>query len=92
MPNDYFRYQDDIFNIESNFRCPDDCNAPGCWMTNIIVEATLFDLIRLSRTLNIPVSHLFSQYCRIGLMTSEVNIRYKKLLLKMKKTLPFTFQ
>jgi Fe-S-cluster containining protein len=91
MPNDYFRYQADICNIESNFRYPDDCNAPGCWMENIIVEATLFDLTRLSRTLNIPVSHLFSQYYRIGLMTCDVNIRYKRLLVKMKKPCPLLF-
>ncbi len=89
MLNDYFRYQDDIFNIESNFRCPHNCNAPGCWMADIIVETTLFDLIRLSRALNIPVSHLFLQYCSLGLATCEENIRYKRFLIKMKKPCPF---
>ena len=91
MLNEYFRHQAQIFSTESNFRCPDDCNAPGCWMENVIVETTLFDLIRLSRSLNTPVSYLFSQYCRIGLATCEENIRYKRLLVKMKKPCPFLF-
>jgi Fe-S-cluster containining protein len=89
MLNDYFRHQADIINIESHFRCPDDCNAPGCWMEDVIVETTLFDLIRLSRSLNISVSRLFSQCCRIGLVTCQENIRYKRLLVKMKKPCPF---
>ena len=51
MLNDYFRHQAGIINIESHFRCPDDCNAPGCWMEDVIAETTLFDLIRLKRLL-----------------------------------------
>ena len=89
MLNDDFRHQADIFNIESRFRYPDDCNAPGCWMEDVIVETTLFDLIRLSRLLNISVSRLFSHCCRIGLVTCQENIRYKRLLVKMKKPCPF---
>jgi Fe-S-cluster containining protein len=85
MLNNYFQHQAHIFDIECNFRCPDDCNAPGCRKADIIVEVTLFDLIRLGRFLNTPVSHLFSQYCHLGLMIYENNIRYKKLLIKMKK-------
>lgn len=91
MLNDDFRHQTDIFNAGSHFRCPDDCNAPGCWMEDVIVETTLFDLIRLSRALNASVSHLFSQCCRIGLATCRENIRYMRLVVKMKKPCPFLY-
>jgi Fe-S-cluster containining protein len=83
--DNYFQRQADISDIEGNFRCPEDCNAPGCSMTDIIVDVTLFDLIRLSRDLTTRVSHLFSQYCQLGLMVCEDNIRYKRLVIKMKK-------
>jgi len=89
MQNNYFQHQAHILDIECNFRCPDDCNAPGCRKFNIIVEVTLFDLIRLGQVLNTPASHLFSQYCHLGLMICEENIRYKRLLIKMKKPCHF---
>jgi len=85
MLNNYFQHQAHIFDIECNFRCPDDCNAPGCRKVDIIVEVTIFDLIRLGRFLNTPAYHLFSQYCHLGLMICEDNIRYKRLLIKMTK-------
>ena len=85
MLNDYFQHQADFSDLECNLRCPDDCSAPGCWMADVIVEVTLFDLIKLSQVLNIPVSRLFSQHCRLGLMNCEFDLRYKKLLIKLKK-------
>jgi Fe-S-cluster containining protein len=85
MLNNYFQHQTDIARIECNFRCPADCDAPGCRKPDIIVEVSLFDLIRLDRFLNTPVSHLFSEYCHLGLMIIKDNIRYKRLLIKMKK-------
>ena len=85
MLNNYFQHQAHIVDIECNFRCPDDCNTPGCRKVDVIVEVTLFDLIRLGRFLNTPVSHLFSQYCHLGLIIYEDNIHYKRLLIKMKK-------
>jgi len=85
MLNKYFQHQSHFVDIECSFRCPDDCNTPGCRKADIIVEVTLFDLIKLGRFLNTSVSYLFSQYCHLGLMIFEDNIRYKKLLIKMKK-------
>jgi Fe-S-cluster containining protein len=87
--DNYFQRQADISDIESNFRCPDDCCAPGCSMTDIIVDVTLFDLIRLSRELTTRVSHFFSEYCQLGLITCEENIHYKRLVIKMKKSCHF---
>jgi Fe-S-cluster containining protein len=89
MLNDYLKHLADIFDIESNFRCPDECDAPGCRMAEIIVEITLFDLIRVGLALNTPVSQLFSQYCRLGSAPCEENIRYSRLVIKMKKPCPF---
>jgi len=63
--------------------------VPGCRKADIIVEVTLFDLIRLVRFLTTPVSDLFSQYCHLGLMICEDNIRYKKLLNKLLKSYSF---
>ena len=67
MLNNFFQHQAHIVDIECDCRCPDDCNLPGCRKADIIVEIILFDLIRLSRFLETPVSHLFSQYCYLGL-------------------------
>ncbi|MBW2670264.1 MAG: hypothetical protein JRD87_10350 [Deltaproteobacteria bacterium] len=75
MLDDYFQHQADLSDLECNLHCPNDCSAPGCRMADVIVEATLFDLIRLGRFLNTPVSHLFSQDCYLGLMICEDNIR-----------------
>lgn len=85
MLNNYFQHQLDIADSHCDFRCPDDCNSPGCRETGIIVEVTLFDLIRLGRFLNTPASKLFSQYCHLGLMARKTNINYMNLLIKMKK-------
>jgi Fe-S-cluster containining protein len=85
MLNSYFQHQTKLINTDCNFRCPDDCNAPGCRKPGIIVEVTLFDLIKLGRFLNTPVSRLFSQNCRLGLTACKYNIRYMNLLIKMKK-------
>lgn len=85
MLDDYFQHQADFSDLECNLRCPDHCTAPGCWMADVIVEVTLFDLIKLSQVLNIPTSRLFSQHCRLGLMNCEFDLRYKKLLIKLKK-------
>jgi len=89
MLNDYFQHPADLSDLECNLRCPDDCSAPGCRMADVIVEVTFFDLIRFSRPLATPVSHLFSRYCRLGLITCEDNIRYKRLVIKMKKPCSF---
>jgi Fe-S-cluster containining protein len=85
MLDDYFQHQADLSDLECNLRCPNNCSAPGCWMADVIVEVTLFDLIKLSQILNIPVSRLFSQHCRLGLMNCEFDLRYKKFLIKLKK-------
>jgi len=85
MLDDFFQHQAELSDLECNLRCPNNCSAPGCWMADVIVEVTLFDLIKLSQILNIPVSRLFSQHCRLGLMNCEFDLRYKKFLIKLKK-------
>ena len=89
MLNDYFQHQAELSDLECDLRCPNDCSAPGCWMADVIVEVTFVDLIRLSKTLTTRVSDLFSQYCQLGLITCEDNLRYKRLAIKMKKPCPF---
>lgn len=92
MLYDYFQHQADLANTECHFRCPDDCNAPGCRRVDVIVKVTLFDLIRLSLVLHTPVSQLFSQCCRLGLLNCEFNPHYKRLLVKLKKPCRFLKQ
>jgi Fe-S-cluster containining protein len=89
MLNNYFQHQSHLVDIDCDFRCPDDCSSPGCRKKNITVEVTLFDLIKLSRFLNIPVSHIFSQHCRLGLAACKDHIQYMNLLIKMKKPCRF---
>lgn len=89
MPHKYFQYQHRLAETASDFRCPSECDAPGCWRDDVNVEVTLFDLIRLSLDLDVPVSKLFFQRCHIGLENMEINPRYKRLLLKLKKPCPF---
>ena len=89
MLDRYIQNQIDLAGIESHFRCPDNCNAPGCTLADVIVEVTLFDLIRMSLFLNMPVSSLFFDHCHIGLQDSEFNIRYQRLVIKLKKPCHF---
>jgi Fe-S-cluster containining protein len=85
MLNNYFQHQSHIVDMDCDFRCPDDCSAPGCRKVGIVVEVTLFDLIRLGRFLDTPVSKLFSQHCHLGLIVRKTNINHMNLLIKMKK-------
>jgi Fe-S-cluster containining protein len=85
----YFQYQADLGATERNMLCPEDCDAPGCWMTEVVVGVSLFDLIRLSLALNTPVSSLFLNHCRFGFQCNELNPRYVNLWIKLEKPCPF---
>jgi Fe-S-cluster containining protein len=85
----YFQYQADLAATERNMLCPEDCDAPGCWMTEVVVGVSLFDLIRLSLALNTPVSSLFLNHCRFGFQCNEFNPRYLNLSIKLEKPCPF---
>jgi len=89
MMESYFQHQTDLAKQECKMQCPDDCSAPGCRLAEVIVETTLFDLIRLSLVLNTPVSSLFLQHCHLGLQGCEQNPRYHRLLIKLKKPCHF---
>jgi len=58
-------------------------------MADVIVGASLFDLIRLSLALNAPVSSIFFNHCDLGLQACELNPRYYQLLIKLKKPCHF---
>ncbi|MBW1842684.1 MAG: hypothetical protein JRI75_13010, partial [Deltaproteobacteria bacterium] len=85
MLDRYFQKQAQLAGTDSSFMCPEDCDAPGCRMEDIIVEVTLFDLIRLGPELDIPVSGFFTDHCRIGLQACQSNPRYMRLLIKLNK-------
>lgn len=85
----YFQYQADLAATERNMLCPEDCDAPGCWMTEVVVCVSLFDLIRLSLALNTPISSLFLNHCRFGFQCNELNPRYLNLSIKLEKPCPF---
>jgi Fe-S-cluster containining protein len=85
----YFQYQADLAVTESNMLCPEDCAAPGCQMADVIVEVSLFDLIKLSLALNTPVSSLFLNHCHFGFQSCELNRRYLRLLIKLEKPCHF---
>lgn len=89
MMESYFQHQADLAQKECKMQCPDDCSAPGCRLAEVIVETTLFDLIRLSLVLNTPVSSLFLHHCHLGLQSCEQNLRYQRLLIKLKKPCRF---
>ena len=85
----YFQYQAELAATERNMLCPEDCDAPGCWMTQVVVGISVFDLIRLSLVLNTSVSTLFLNHCRFGFQCNELNPRYLNLSIKLKKPCPF---
>ena len=85
----YFQYRADLVATSCRFQCPASCDAPGCWASEVIVEVTVFDLIKLGQVLNTPISSLFFDHCCLGFQTSELNQRYKRLLLKMIKPCHF---
>ncbi len=85
----YSQYQADLAVTERNMLCPEDCDAPGCQLSEVIVEVSLFDLIRLSLALNTPVSSLFLNHCHFGFQKYELNARYLRLLIKLEKPCHF---
>ena len=89
MFTDYFRYQTSLAKKDDHFRCFENCNAPGCTMTDVFVEVSLFDLYRISLNLNTTVSKIFFHYCYIGLQNYELNVNYKRLMIKLKKPCHF---
>jgi len=89
MIETYFQYQAKLAETESSLECPEDCSAPGCWMGDVIVEVSLFDLICLGQVLNTPVPAVFFNHCYLGLQTCELNPRYHRLIIKLKKPCHF---
>ncbi|UCD90936.1 MAG: hypothetical protein JSW04_05785 [Desulfobacterales bacterium] len=89
MLESYFHYRTDLAKAHCLLQCPETCDAPGCWSSDIIVEVTAFDLIGLSQVLDMPVSSLFFNYCCVGIQGLEFNPRYKRLLLKLAKPCHF---
>ncbi len=89
MIENYFQHQADLAGTDCNFRCSEGCNAPGCCMEGIIIGVTLFDLIRLSRAMDRPVSGIFIDHCLLGLQDYVLNPRYKHLLVKLKNPCHF---
>jgi Fe-S-cluster containining protein len=89
MPERYFQYQSGLAASERHMRCPEDCDAPGCWMAEVVVGVSLFDLIRFSLELKTPVSSLFLNHCCFGFLCNELNPRYLNLSIKLKKPCPF---
>lgn len=89
MLESYFHYQAKLAETESSLECPEDCSAPGCWMGDVSVEVNLFDLIRLSQAIDTPVSGLFFNHCYLGLQACELNPRYYRLIIKLKKPCHF---
>lgn len=85
----YFQYQAGLAAAERNMLCPEDCDAPGCWMNEVVVGVSLFDLIKLSLALNTSVSSLFLNHCRFGFQCNELNPRYLNLSIKLEKPCPF---
>jgi hypothetical protein len=85
----YFQYQADLIATERNMLCPEDCDAACCWMTEVVVCVSLFDLIRLSLGLNTPVSSLFLNHCHFGFQCNELNPRYLNLSIKLERPCPF---
>jgi hypothetical protein len=85
----YLQYQADLAATERDMLCPKDCDAPCCWMTQVVVGVSLFDLIRLSLALNTPVSSLFLNHCRFGFQCNELNPRYLNLSIRLERPCPF---
>jgi Fe-S-cluster containining protein len=85
----YFQYQANLAATERDMLCPEDCDAPCCWMTEVVVSVSLFDLIRLGLALNTPVSSLFLNHCCFGFQCNELNPRYLNLSIKLERPCPF---
>jgi len=89
MLESYFQYQAKLAETDRSLECPEDCSAPGCWRGDVVVEVNLFDLIRLNQVLNTPVPALFFNHCYLGLQACDINPRYHRLIIKLKKPCHF---
>lgn len=62
----YLKDRSRLFNADSEFSCPDECDRRGCKDPQLHVSVSLIDLIALSRNYGKKVSQLFRENLKIG--------------------------
>lgn len=87
---EYLSQRTTLFNLESQFSCPDSCGRPGCTGADLHICVTLVDLMALSLSSGRRVSDLFREACKIGFdPLSEEDPWVGRLSLELKKPCPF---
>ena len=85
----YFHTRAHLASSESEFHCDPACTRPGCKNKNILVPASLVDLLGAAGHHNESVSATYQRYYTLGLFPHEQNDWIKKVSLRLKKPCPF---
>lgn len=86
---DYIENRARIFNRDSEFSCPDQCNRFGCKDGRLHVSVSIIDLVAASLLTEKKVSHLFRGHYKIGTSPMEENPWIRRFVLELKKPCSF---
>ncbi len=87
--NGYIENRARLFNRDSEFSCPDQCNRFGCKDERLHVTVSIVDLIAASLLTREKASHLFGAHYKIGISPMDENPWIQRFVLELKKPCPF---
>ena len=87
--NGYIENRARLFNRDSEFSCPDQCNRFGCKDERLHVTVSIVDLIATSLLTRKKASHLFGAHYKIGISPMDESPWIQRFVLELKKPCPF---
>ena len=87
--NGYIENRARLFNRDSEFSCPDQCNRFGCKDERLHVTVSIVDIIATSLLTREKTSHLFGAHYKIGISPMDENPWIQRFVLELKKPCPF---
>lgn len=85
----YFGDRGLLFNLHSDFSCPDPCKRPGCKEGNLRVGVNIVDLLGISFATGKKLSELYKTYFRIGVAQEKGRPFVKRIGLELRKPCGF---
>ena len=86
---DYIEDRARLFNMGSEFSCPDWCNRFGCKDERLHVSVSIIDVAAASLVTGQTASHLFCSHYKIGISPMDGNPWIQRFVLEMKKPCSF---
>jgi hypothetical protein len=86
---DYLHNRARLFNLDSEFSCPDWCDRFGCKDERLHVSVSIIDVASASLLTGQMAPHLFRSHYKIGASPMEKNPWIQRFGLELKKPCPF---